>query len=63
MKRDTSGKVSRREFLKTAAMATAGASTVGLVRPGAVSGTEANSKIQFGFIGCGDEVMRTRQAL
>jgi len=53
MKRDESRKVSRRGFLRTAAMATIGASTVSLVKAESVSGTEANSKIQFGFIGCG----------
>jgi predicted dehydrogenase len=53
MKREESGKVSRREFLKTAAMATAAASTFSLVKAESAGGTKANSKIQFGFIGCG----------
>ena len=53
MKKGESRKVSRRDFLRTAGLATVGASTFSLVKAGSVSGTEANSKIQFGFIGCG----------
>jgi len=53
MKKGESRNVSRRDFLRTAGLATLGASTFSLVKAGSVSGTEANSKIQFGFIGCG----------
>lgn len=53
MKKDESRKVSRRDFLRKAAMASVAASTLGFVKAESVSGTAANSKIQFGFIGCG----------
>ena len=43
-------KVERREFLKTAAAATAGLT---LAQAGAARGAEANSKIELGLIGCG----------
>jgi len=53
MEKHDGRKVNRREFLKTAAMAAAGASTVSIVKAESVRGTGANSMIQFGFIGCG----------
>ncbi len=53
MEKQNSGKVSRRNFLRTAAMAAAGVSTFGIAKAESVTGTGANSKIQFGFIGCG----------
>src|SRR5689334_11845009 len=40
----------RREFLATAAVATAGLT---FVRSSAVAGTKANSKIEVGLLGCG----------
>ena len=53
MKGKQSGNISRREFLKTAAVATVGASTFNIVNAESVGGSAANSRIQFGFIGCG----------
>jgi len=53
MEKGGSKKVSRRDFLRKAAMAGVAASTFGLVKAESVSGTAANSKIQFGWIGCG----------
>ena len=43
-------RVERREFLKTAAAATAGLT---ILPSGAARGTQANSKVELGLIGCG----------
>ena len=52
MRKHEGKKVSRRDFLKTAGLATA-ASTFGIVSAESVTETTANSTVQFGFIGCG----------
>ena len=44
--------IGRRGFLKTAAGAAATAGLL-IVKPGAVRGLEANSKVEVGIIGCG----------
>jgi len=53
MKSREDSKISRRDFLRTAAMATAAASTLSIVKAEPLRRTTANSKIAFGFIGCG----------
>ena len=50
MKKETGTRMQRRHFLKTAVMTTAG---LAIVPAAAVSGSEANSKIKLGLIGCG----------
>lgn len=49
MKRRISHSISRRRFLAT----TAAAGAVSLLRPGTVFGTEANTVLELGLIGCG----------
>ena len=49
-KKKMSTGISRREFVA----GSAAAASMLLIRPGLVRGTEANSKINLGVIGCGD---------
>jgi hypothetical protein len=49
--------VSRRSFLA----ATGAAASIAVVQPKSVRGSQANSKITLGMIGCGGRVGRHRQ--